>query len=229
MRPTGRRGFSLVELLIALAIILAIVAIATGIFQPLVAEQQVDVLKANLRVVRQALLEFYNDHNRYPFEGQDEFGNVVTFLDDNSSELVQGRHSGQGTYPDQEPEGKRYPRRRYVMNMPGDPTLESNQIGWKLIFRETFNINTISREELVKISGFEGTLGDWIIARRPFSSEAALVSRMPPPPTPPAPPDTLRATWGQAYSKHDVRFSGDPLRVRVVVDVKSLNPSFSEL
>lgn len=220
-----RRGFSLVELLIALAIILAVVAIATGIFQPLVAEQQVDVLKANLRAVRQALLEFYNDHNRYPFEGQDEFGNVVTFLDDNSSELVQGRHSGQGTYPDQEPEGKRYPRRRYLMNMPGDPTLDSNQIGWKLIFRETFNINSIARDELVKVNGFEGSLGDWLVANRPFTGEVALANKLGETEAGKA----LMQTWGQAYSKHDVRFSGDPLRVRVVVDVKSMNPSFGEL
>lgn len=227
-----RKGFSLVELLIALAIILAIVAIATGIFQPLVAEQQVDVLKANLRSVRQALLEFYNDHSRYPFEGQDEFGNVVTFLDDNTSELVQGRHSGQGTYPDQEPDGRKYPRRRYLMNMPGDPTLESNQIGWKLIFRETFDINTIARDELVGvpplkkpgISGFEGSLGDWIVTNRPFAGEVALVNRL---------PDELKPAWGQAYSRHDVRFvrpgSPQPLRVRMVIDVKSLNTNFGEL
>lgn len=215
-----RRGFSLVELLIALAIITAIVTIATGIFQPLIAEQQADVLKANLRAVRQALLEFYNDHGRYPFEGQDEFGNVVTFLDDNSSELVQGRHSGAGRYPDQEDPDRRYPRRRYLMNMPGDPTLESNQIGWKLIFRETFNINTVPRDELLRIDGFDATLGDWVSNNRPFTNEAVLVSRL---------PDTLKPAWGQAYSKHDIRFSGDPLRVRVVTNVKSLNPTYAEL
>ena len=219
-----RRGFSLVELLIALAIVIAIVAIATGIFQPLVAEQQGDVLKANLRAVRQALLEFYNDNSRYPYEGQDEFGNVVTFLDDNSSELVQGRHSGQGTYPDTEPEGKKYTRRRYLMNMPGDPTLDSNQIGWQLIFRETFNINTVTRDDLLKMTAFTQPLIDFITTKRPFVSPADLVAKMPDPTT----SQNLRADWGRAVSLHDIRFSGDPLRVREVIDVKSLNPSFAE-
>ena len=35
--------------------------------------------------------------------------------------------------------------------------------------------------------------------------------------------------WGVAFSNHDVRFTGDPLRVRMVVSVKSLNSSYSEL
>lgn len=222
-----RRGFSLVELLIALAIIMAIVTIATGIFQPLIAEQSVDVLKANLRAVRQALLEFYNDHGRYPFEGQDEFGNVVTFLDDSSSELVQGRHSGAGTYPDTEAPDKRYPRRRYLMNMPGDPTLESNQIGWKLIFRETFNINDVTRAELLAMNDFSEPLVDWIMNNRPFSSTADVLRKIDQLPKDDQP--AKLQGWGRATAIHDIKFSGNPLRVRVVTNVKSLNPSYAEL
>ncbi|MBI4865170.1 MAG: prepilin-type N-terminal cleavage/methylation domain-containing protein [Candidatus Riflebacteria bacterium] len=131
MKSTARLGFSLVELLIALAIILAVVTIATGVFQPLVAEQQVDVLKANLRTIRQAIYTFYNDNGRYPYEGHDEFGNVVAFLDNQTSELVQGAHDGKGTYPVR--------RRRYLMSIPPDPTATSDitrTAGWKLIFAE---------------------------------------------------------------------------------------------
>lgn len=219
-----RRGFSLVELLIALTIIMAVVATAAGIFQPLVAEQQVEVLKANLRLIRQSLIEFYNDNGRYPYEGQDEFGNVVTFLDDSTSELVQGPHSGQGRYPDTEPDpARRGARRRYLLAIPGDPTLEGNQIGWKLIFRETFNINSIPEAELKKISGFDGSLSDWIASNRqsrPFRSPTDLVNRL---------SDNLKPQWGQAFSAHDVRFSGAPLRTRMVTNVKSLNGTYQEL
>jgi type II secretory pathway pseudopilin PulG len=215
-----RSGFSLVELLIALAILMAIVAVATGIFNPIVAEQQTEVLKANLRAVRQGLLEFYNDHNRYPYEGQDEFGNVVTFLDDNTSELVQGRHEGQGKYPE--------PRRRYLMNMPGDPTLDTNQVGWKLVFRETFDINAIAPEELKVIAGFEGTLSDWLVTNRPFAGPEDVVVKMSK-----SSKDELKAPWGLAYAAHDVHFVSNgqpqPLRVRQVVNVKSLNSNYADL
>jgi len=125
-------GFSLVELLIALVIIVAIVLVASGVFQPLLAEQQKEVLKANLRLIRQALLDFYNDHGRYPYEGQDDFGNVVTFLDSQTSELVQGVHSGKGQYPTRQ--------RRYLLSIPVDPTLAeetSRAAGWKLVFGDT--------------------------------------------------------------------------------------------
>jgi prepilin-type N-terminal cleavage/methylation domain-containing protein len=131
-----RRGFSLVELLIALAIITAIVRITAGIFQPVVADQEVEVLKANLRVMRQAIFDFYNDHGRYPYEGQDEFGNVVTILDDQTSELVQGVHDGKASYPAR--------RRRYLLAIPQDPTLTSETArtaGWKLIFAEAGQSN----------------------------------------------------------------------------------------
>ena len=216
MRRT--QGFSLVELLISLAIIMAITAVATGIFQPIVQDQQVDVLKANLRALRQAVFEFYNDNNRYPYEGQDEFGNVVTFLDDNTSELVQGRHLGAGVYPD--------PRHRYLLNIPGDPTLDSNQIGWKLIFRETFNVNTITPSDLASIPDFQvNNLANWLISNRPFSSAVNVQTKLNSTPV----GQTLQPTWGIAYTNHDVRFTGDPLRVRMVTNVKSLNTSYSDL
>ncbi len=114
-------------------------------------------------------------------------------------------------------------RRRYLLAIPGDPTLEGNQIGWKLIFRETFNINSIPEAELKKISGFDGSLSDWIASNRqsrPFRSPTDLVNRL---------SDTLKPQWGQAFSAHDVRFSGAPLRTRMVTNVKSLNGTYQEL
>ena len=126
-----RSGFSLVELLIALSIIMAVVTITTGIFQPIVADQQVTVLKANLKAIRQALFEFYNDNGRYPYEGQDEFGNVVAFLDDATSELVRGVHNGKALYPARP--------KRYLGSIPQDPSLDTDAArtaGWKLLFAD---------------------------------------------------------------------------------------------
>ena len=149
-----RTGFSLVELLIALSIIVAVVTVASGVFQPLVADQQREILKANLRLIRQAILQFYNDNGRYPYEGQDEFGNIVTFLDNQTSELVQGVHNGKDTYPAR--------RSRYLMALPVDPTLDAETAraaGWKLVFadpsasnkalpqvRGVMNVKSLNRE-----------------------------------------------------------------------------------
>ena len=44
----GKRGFSLVELLIALSIISAITAIIVGVYQPVVGQQRYEMLRSNL-------------------------------------------------------------------------------------------------------------------------------------------------------------------------------------
>lgn len=120
-----RSGFTLVELLVALAIIIGLLSLVSAIYQIPIARAQQDVLKANLRSMRRALQEFFNDHGRFPFNGQDQYGNMVTFLDNSTSELVQGIHDDLGSYA---------PRRaRYVMGIPPDPTLTDPTPLWELI------------------------------------------------------------------------------------------------
>jgi prepilin-type N-terminal cleavage/methylation domain-containing protein len=119
------RGFTLVELLIALSIIVSLLAMISAIYQVPISRAERSVLKANLRVIRRALQEFYNDQGRYPYNGQDRYGNMVTFLDNNTSELVMGVHSDLGKYS---------PKRvRYIVSIPPDPTLTDPTPLWKLI------------------------------------------------------------------------------------------------
>ena len=120
-----RHGFTIVELLIALAIIIGLLSLVSAVYQIPIARAQQHVLESNLRTVRRALQQFFNDHGRYPYNGQDEYGNMVTFLDDATSELVNGVYSGFGT---------RDPRRaRYLVAIPPDPTLEDPTPLWAIV------------------------------------------------------------------------------------------------
>ncbi len=124
----GCRGFSLVELLVALALVLVLTQLVSGIFQAPVNQAREMVLHSNLRAMRRALRDFYNDHGRYPYNGQDEYGNVVAFLDPNTSEVVNGVHDGLGRFPSK--------RTRYLQSIPGDPTLTDPLPIWSI---EPFN------------------------------------------------------------------------------------------
>ena len=119
----SRPSFTLVELLIALAILLALVAMASGIFRENVDQAKETVRDANLRALRKAIAAFYNDHGRYPYNGQDKLGNVVQVLDNASSELVQGVHDGAGHFPAN--------RTRYLREIPIDPT--TGRADWLLV------------------------------------------------------------------------------------------------
>jgi prepilin-type N-terminal cleavage/methylation domain-containing protein len=119
------RGFTLVELLIALAIIVSLLTMISAIYQVPISRAEREILKSNLRVIRRALQEFYNDHGRYPFNGQDSYGNMITFLDDRTSELVMGVHDNLGSYTPK--------RTRYIVSMPPDPTLTDPTPLWKLV------------------------------------------------------------------------------------------------
>lgn len=104
------------ELLIAMAIIGAIVAIVTEVYQPVVADQRKKLLEANLAAMRRAIFQFYNDQGRYPYYGQDPFGNDVSFLDSDKSELTQGPRNGFKTFPTR--------RHQYLLDIPQDPTAD---------------------------------------------------------------------------------------------------------
>ncbi len=66
----GARGFSLLELLIAIAILLAISATAVVILMPKKAQADVDLTKADLGSFKSALKFFKLDMGRYPSEDE---------------------------------------------------------------------------------------------------------------------------------------------------------------
>jgi general secretion pathway protein G len=63
LRP---RGFSLIELLVVMAIIAALVAIAMPRYQATVQTARLTALKENLRVLRTSLDRYYEDKGTYP-------------------------------------------------------------------------------------------------------------------------------------------------------------------
>lgn len=119
-----RSGFTLIELLVAVAIMGALVLMAQATYVIYMRDSVEAVLKQNLFTMRHALQQFYADHGRYPYDGQDQWGNEVGFLDSATSELTQGIRSGPGN---------QFPvnRVRYLLEIPTDPT--TNQANWRLI------------------------------------------------------------------------------------------------
>ncbi|HNW34556.1 MAG TPA: prepilin-type N-terminal cleavage/methylation domain-containing protein [Candidatus Ozemobacteraceae bacterium] len=75
-RRTIRNGFSLVELIIVVAVIAALVALATPYYSDYVAQSEVAVMKANLKAIRKALMEYRADKGEYPLTAK--FGDLAT-------------------------------------------------------------------------------------------------------------------------------------------------------
>lgn len=65
-RPKRRAGFSLIELLVVLAIIATLVAIVSPRYFKSVDKAKESALKTNLAVMRDALDKFYADQGQYP-------------------------------------------------------------------------------------------------------------------------------------------------------------------
>jgi type II secretory pathway pseudopilin PulG len=120
----------MVELLVTMSILSGLVLMASAVYSGYVREADVHVLKQNLFMIRSAIQAFYSDHGRYPIHGKDIYGNVVSFLDNSSSELVQGPHR-----PRDEKHPKGYPkdRTRYLAEIPIDPT--TNLADWKMLIK----------------------------------------------------------------------------------------------
>ncbi|MBU8975696.1 MULTISPECIES: type II secretion system protein [unclassified Lysobacter] len=66
MDASRRRGFSLIELLVVMAIIAALVTIAMPRYQASVQTARLTALKENLRILRASLDRYYEDKGVYP-------------------------------------------------------------------------------------------------------------------------------------------------------------------
>jgi len=66
MRILRTRGFSLIELLVVMAIIAALVTIALPRYQASVETAKLTALKENLRILRASLDRYYEDKGVYP-------------------------------------------------------------------------------------------------------------------------------------------------------------------
>jgi len=72
----SRKGFSLVELIIVVAVIAALVALATPYYSDYIAQSEVAVMKANLKAFRKALMEYRADRGSYPLKAN--IGDLAT-------------------------------------------------------------------------------------------------------------------------------------------------------
>lgn len=129
-RARSRRGFTLVEILVALVILATLTLMAQATYVSYMRESVEATLKHNLFQLRHAIQQFYADHGRYPYDGSDAFGNPVGFLDNSTSELTQGvRKCRDGAVGCDDPFPKN--RVRYLLEIPIDPT--TNQANWRLL------------------------------------------------------------------------------------------------
>jgi prepilin-type N-terminal cleavage/methylation domain-containing protein len=81
MRKLSLKGFTLVELMIVVAIIGVLAAIAIPIFSNLVAKSQEGTTKANLGAIRSALSVYYTDNEgNYPVDNLDSLVTAAKYL-----------------------------------------------------------------------------------------------------------------------------------------------------
>ena len=103
-------GFSLVELVVALVILLVLIPSALPLYDRFFNEAREEALRQRLQQMRRAISIFRLENGRYPNRLYDSFGNNVDFLDSLRSELVQGVHGGPSKYP--------LKRRTYLVQAP---------------------------------------------------------------------------------------------------------------
>lgn len=132
-------GFSLVEVVVALTIMILLLPLATPLYRAFFQDVREEALRGRLNTMRRAVRLFYEDHRRFPNMMFDQFGNQCDVLDNRFSELVQGVHDGPGGH---------YPvgRRRYLSEIPTDPF--SEQPDWQLIPAEVSTDPMASRRPL---------------------------------------------------------------------------------
>jgi prepilin-type N-terminal cleavage/methylation domain-containing protein len=135
----GRHAFSLVEVVVALAILLILLPLSTPLYDQFVKDAREQALRQRLAQVRRQFRLFYQDHRRFPNLLFDQFGNQVDLLDNRYSELVEGVHDGPaGHYP--------LNRRRYLAEVPVDPF--SGRADWVLVRADTISDPIASRRPM---------------------------------------------------------------------------------
>lgn len=65
-RPRGQRGFTLMEMLIVIALIGIVVAVAVGQYRQSILKAREAVLRENLYIMRTAINQYFADKGRYP-------------------------------------------------------------------------------------------------------------------------------------------------------------------
>ncbi len=69
-RNAGSRGFTLIEMLVVVAMIGILAAVAVGQYQMSIVKSKEAVLKENLFVIRTAINQYFADKGKYPFDIQ---------------------------------------------------------------------------------------------------------------------------------------------------------------
>ncbi|MBI4865171.1 MAG: type II secretion system protein [Candidatus Riflebacteria bacterium] len=141
-------GFTMVELLVTMTILISLVVMASAVYSTYVRDADIQVLKQNLFMMRSAIQQFYLDHGRYPLDGADVYGNRVTFLDNATSELVHGVRSALDR---QGANNFGFPKKRvrYLPEIPIDPT--TNLVNWQIlkVSNQSLNPGSVLHSDVV--------------------------------------------------------------------------------
>lgn len=121
----GKRGFTLIELIVVTAIIAVLAGIAVPYYQDYVTDARMSVLKQNIQNLRKVIGDFHGDMKRGPFRVQVASGAIVHHVnylsaDASGSELVAG--------PVQVISGTAE-RRRNIRYLPSLPIMEDPHTG----------------------------------------------------------------------------------------------------
>ena len=134
-----RRGFTLIELIIVVAIIAVLAGLAVPYYQDYVRNARLATLRNNVATIRKVLSDFHGDQGRGPIMRPVRRGvnNIIVDFRSNDpasgSELVAGPIQIQGTSPN------RRKSLRYLQAMPAleDPTT-GERLGWTPIRPTTY-------------------------------------------------------------------------------------------
>lgn len=138
--PCRSRGFSLVEVVVTLVIVMILIPLSVPVYEKFARDIDEEALQQRLLEMRRAVRQFYQDHKRFPYFYEDHFGNSVYILANDQSELVTGVHDGpNGHFP--------RGRRRYLSEIPVDPI--TGIADWKPIpYHPQLTDELVSRQPL---------------------------------------------------------------------------------
>ncbi len=168
----NRSGFSLIELIIVIAIMAVLTGVAVPYYQDSIMEARRNTLKSNLATLRQVLNQFRGDQRRGPLRitttthAADGLNAAVTWTDNANSELVVG--------PIQNVGGK-WQRRTNVKYLPAFPVCEDPADG----SRRAPSIATAAATYYVDVNGDNNWNIDTELAWSPLDYAAANASTTP--------------------------------------------------